>query len=225
MNRASALLAALFAASPCAAFELISPPLDPPSTHLCRAAIAQAEQEFGIPRGLLAAIGRVESGRRDPDSGDIGPWPWAVNNAGDGRYFRTREQAITHVGLLQARGERNIDVGCTQVNLMFHPYAFISIEEAFEPLANARYAARFLANLAGRTGDWTNAAGFYHSATPARFQPYRARVLAIWSIEANREAPPLPTEEAPPEPRVIRLLPTDQAAAPVLPRVIGPEPD
>ena len=43
-----------------------------PST-LCRAAIAAAEREYGLPAGLLAAIGRVESGRRDPETGERGP--------------------------------------------------------------------------------------------------------------------------------------------------------
>ena len=35
--------------------------------HLCRAAITEAERSANVPRGLLQAIGRVESGRRDPE--------------------------------------------------------------------------------------------------------------------------------------------------------------
>ena len=33
-----------------------------------------------------------------------------------------------------------IDVGCFQVDLFYHPYAFTSLEEAFDPDANARAA-------------------------------------------------------------------------------------
>ena len=42
---------------------------------------------------------------------------------------------------------RSIDIGCAQVNLMHHPDAFASLEQAFDPMANADYAARFLKQL------------------------------------------------------------------------------
>src|SRR5690349_8668468 len=113
----------------------------------CRAAIAQAEQERAIPPRLLTAIARIESGRRDPRTGAFHPWPWTVNAEGVGSFHPTREAAIAHVRMLQARGVRSIDVGCMQVNLRHHPNAFSSLEEGFDPVANARYAAGFLADL------------------------------------------------------------------------------
>ncbi len=113
--------------------------------QLCRAAIAQAERERSLPPRLLAAIGRVESGRRDPATGATHPWPWAINAEGRGSFFPDKAAAIAAVRDLQAHGVRSIDVGCLQINLRHHPAAFASLEEAFEPLANARYAARFLA--------------------------------------------------------------------------------
>ena len=48
---------------------------------------------------------------------------------------------------LQRRGVRNIDVGCMQVNLRYHPKAFKSLGQAFDPRANAAYAAGFLRKL------------------------------------------------------------------------------
>jgi hypothetical protein len=167
--------------------------------RLCRAAIAQAEREAGIPAHLLAAIGRVESGRRDPETGALHPWPWAINAEGRGQYLPTRAAAIAEVQALQARGVRSIDVGCMQVNLRHHPNAFASLEEAFDPLANARYAARFLGELHGVRRDWTWAAGAYHSQTPEFFEPYRARVLAAWAEEQAR--PPAPPPAPAPQPR------------------------
>lgn len=155
-------------------------------TQLCRAAIAVAERERGIPGGLLQAIGRVESGRRDPATGQVAPWPWTINAEGRGMFFPSREAAIAEVRQLQARGVRLIDIGCMQVNLHHHPDAFASLEDAFDPLSNARYAARFLAELRDASGDWARSAGHYHSQTPERAEPYRARVFAAWAQEQGR---------------------------------------
>ncbi len=152
----------------------------------CRAAIATAERERAVPPGLLQAIGRVESGRRDPVSGQFAPWPWTINAEGRGMFFPTREAAIAEVRQLQARGVRIIDVGCMQVNLHHHPNAFPALEQAFDPLANARYAAQFLGELRSASGDWARAAGHYHSQTPERAEAYRARVLAAWAGEQGR---------------------------------------
>ena len=76
---------------------------------------------MAVPPQLLAAIGRVESGRRDPVTGVWGAWPWTINAEGSGSYFDTKAEAIQAVQALQARGVRSIDVGCMQVNLMHHP--------------------------------------------------------------------------------------------------------
>lgn len=155
-------------------------PAPPDPTHLCRAAIARAEQESGIPPGLLQALGRVESGRRNPETGQFGPWPWTLNAEGRGQFFPDKAAAIAAVRALQARGVRVIDVGCMQVNLHHHPRAFPSLEEAFDPGANARYAARFLTELHAARPDWMVAAGHYHSHTPELAEAYRARVRAAW---------------------------------------------
>jgi hypothetical protein len=155
---------------------------------LCRAAIAAAERAANIPPGLLHAIGRVESGRRDPETGAFGPWPWTINAEGRGQFFPTREAAIAAVRQLQAQGVRSIDVGCMQVNLRHHPEAFRSLEEAFDPFANARYAARFLTELQASRNDWLRAASHYHSNTPAFAEAYRARVEAAWPEERARAA-------------------------------------
>lgn len=146
----------------------------------CVPAIQSAEhRDSAIPPRLLTAIGLVESGRRDAVTGEVAPWPWAVNAEGEGHLFATRQQAIDFVRSEQARGVRSIDVGCMQVNLAFHPEAFSSLEDAFEPESNVRYAAAFLMDLRRRTGDWTTATGIYHSAMPELALAYRERVDAV----------------------------------------------
>lgn len=151
--------------------------------QLCRQAIADAEQVHATPPGLLAAIGRVETGRRNPASGTWDPWSWSVNADGQASYFNTKAEAVAAVRALQARGVRSIDVGCMQVNLMHHPAAFPSLEQAFDPAANADYAARFLRQLFTQTGAWTKAAASYHSATPDLAAEYQRKVMAVWPEE------------------------------------------
>src|SRR5215472_6984180 len=70
----------------------------------CAAAIAAAALSGGIPTGLLAAIGRVESGRMDPASGGARSWPWTINAEGAGRFFATKPEAVAAATALRARG-------------------------------------------------------------------------------------------------------------------------
>jgi hypothetical protein len=65
-----------------------------------------------------------------------------------------------------------------QVNLMYHPDAFATLDIAFDPAANARYAASFLRRLNEQTGSWAKATASYHSATPELGNAYERRVSA-----------------------------------------------
>jgi hypothetical protein len=154
---------------------------------LCESAVRAAEAAGRLPPRLLHAIAQVEAGRPDPASGVLRPWPWTINAEGAGFFFHTRAQAAAAVRSLQARGIRSIDVGCMQVNLMHHPDAFASVEQAFDPAANARYAARFLTTLYADRHDWMQAVAAYHSRTPAYGAAYRQRVQAVWRHPALSE--------------------------------------
>jgi hypothetical protein len=162
------------------------PAPDPQSA--CEAAITAAQERAQLPPGLLPAIALVESGRPDARTGIVRPWPWTINVAGLGFFFPTKAAAIAAVQALQDLGIQSIDVGCLQVNLMYHPAAFANLEQAFDPTSNARFAAHFLDALYGRTGDWTQAAGDYHSQTPTLGASYRAQVLARWHPPASAVA-------------------------------------
>ncbi len=185
---AVALLAPLLAPAARAAGPATAPPPGSEAGALCHAAIDTAERAEQIPAGLLRSIAHVESGRADPVSGRRVPWPWTINAEGEGRYFETREAAIATTRALMAAGMRSIDVGCAQVNLMHHPQAFASLEQAFDPAANASYAARFLKSLRAATGSWPFAAAAYHSMTPERGHAYASRVAAVWP-DAARHGP------------------------------------
>jgi hypothetical protein len=147
---------------------------------LCRTAIASAELSHHIPDAFLSAIAKVESGR--PMDGMVVPWPWTINAEGKGSFFATKQDAIAAVQALQARGVRSIDVGCMQVNLLQHPDAFRALDQAFDPTANAQYAAALLVSLFGQMGSWPLAAAAYHSQTPTIGAAYQKQVLAAWAM-------------------------------------------
>jgi hypothetical protein len=151
-----------------------------PAFASCETAIGSAQQAEALPAGLLPAIAQVESGRFDPATGRIRPWPWTIDANGNGQMFDTKAQAIATVRALQARGVSSIDVGCMQVSLLHHPFAFATLDDAFDPAANAAYAARFLRTLFAESGNWSIAAADYHSRTPALGADYATLVMAIW---------------------------------------------
>ena len=159
------------------------------AASLCRAQAGAVEHAMGLPPGLLLAVGRVESGRSDPQSHDVLPWPWSVNDEGADHVFTTAFDAIAYVVAARGRGSRSLDVGCFQVNLQFHPDAFATVAEAFDPAANAHYAGQLLSDLHRRAGSWEEAVRLYHSATPWRGEAYRDLVLSRWAETSLAPAP------------------------------------
>jgi soluble lytic murein transglycosylase-like protein len=152
---------------------------EPPSLNSCAVHVAHYEEQHKIPTGLLHAISKIESGRKD-DTGRLVAWPWTVNAEGEGYYFATKEEAVVAVQNMQRKGIQSIDVGCMQINLYYHPNAFKTLEDAFDPVKNVAYAARFLTNLKNEHASWHNAVAHYHSANPIYHIPYRKNVLNRW---------------------------------------------
>ncbi|CAM4063491.1 transglycosylase SLT domain-containing protein [Palleronia rufa] len=163
----SAFIAALFLALPAAAN-----PAD-----LCLSAANRASQESGVPYDVLAAISLTETGRTR--QGRMDPWPWTVNLEGKGYWFDTQAEAEGFADQSYRSGYRSFDIGCFQINYRWHGEQFRSIAEMFDPLSNARYAARFLSELFAEYGDWTRAAGAFHSRNEEFAGRYRARFTQL----------------------------------------------
>jgi hypothetical protein len=157
----------------------------PDPAQLCRAAFVATERATRIPDAFLSAMGRVESGR--VSGGTLNPWPWTVNAAGSGHFYATKAEAILAVRQFLASGIRSLDVGCLQVNLFYHPEAFASLEDAFDPAINTAFAAKLLLGLFDTTGSWPRAAAAYHSQTPAIGLAYQQKVLDAWAVPDRPE--------------------------------------
>ncbi|SDW86530.1 hypothetical protein SAMN05444336_102568 [Albimonas donghaensis] len=161
-------------------------PPDPRLPAMCEAAARRAAAAEDVPLRLLRGISLAETGRKR--DGRFQPWPWTVNMEGEGRWFDAPGPLLEWVRARQAAGARSFDLGCFQVNHLWHGEAFEGLEQMLDPEANARYAARFLRALRDETGSWETAVGYYHSRTPDLAAGYRARVLRM----ADLPAPDLP---------------------------------
>jgi hypothetical protein len=172
--------------TPCRVLADPNPALPLTTNQMCRSAIAAAERAHGIPPHLLAAIARVESGRRDEGSGTFNPWPWTINMDGQGTFYDNKAQAVAAAATMRPRVTKSIDVGCMQISLTQHPDAFSDLNQAFDPASNADYGARFLVQLYGKTNSWPKAVELYHSATPQIGQDYGRLVSAAWPEEQKQ---------------------------------------
>ena len=157
---------------------------------LCDRAAIEASRSRGVPLDVLRAISRTETGRSVGNG--LQPWPWTVNMEGAGRWFATLDEARAYVFLNFKNGARSFDVGCFQINYKWHGDAFRSIDEMFDPETNAQYAAKYLVELYQEFGNWPDAAGAYHSRTPALAEKYTARfdrILAGLSVGSEGSPP------------------------------------
>ncbi|TDL74203.1 lytic transglycosylase domain-containing protein [Palleronia sediminis] len=168
---------------------------------ICHEAARRAASESGVPVDVLLAITLTETGRRH--EGRFAPWPWTVNAAGEGRWFATRHEAEAFVAKRRAQGIDSIDIGCFQINLRWHGEAFATPDAMFDPVENARYAAAFLGRLHAETGDWTRAAGAFHSRTEIHAARYRRKFAQHREMVLADVGPPRLPRSA----TVARLIP------------------
>ena len=166
---------------------------------LCDQAVARAAARHGAPQRLLRALAKVETGRNGR------PWPWTVNAGGEGRWFDSKAKALAWAQKKLSEGVKSIDLGCMQINRIWHGDAFRDLEHMLDPYANADYAARYLMSLERETGDWMRAAGFYHSRTKKHFDRYSALVASAYeALDGKPSIRPGPrrTPVAPKRPQI-----------------------
>ncbi len=130
----------------------------------------EAEAKYRIPKGLLLAIGRVESSLN----------PYALNINGKPVKASNWAEMMNYVKKAQRRGISNIDVGIMQINMRWHQDEFKTLATMLYPQKNIEYAARFLAKLKKQHKDWRIALRYYHSANPEHNRKYSRKVVMCW---------------------------------------------
>ena len=142
--------------------------------NACEAEIIRASAKYGVPTGILYAVGLTETGVR----GSL--QPFALNIEGKAVFARSRGQALRAFEQARRNGMKLIDLGCMQINYHYHGAEFPSVAAMLDPHANVDYAARFLARLHARHDTWTMAVARYHAGPnndPAQ-KRYVCRVIA-----------------------------------------------
>lgn len=128
--------------------------LPPPAYQL-------AATNAGVPPDVLYAVALTESGLRIDER--IRPWPWTLNIAGQGRFFRSRDDACaTLTEALQNTPAKRVDVGLGQINYGYHGQRVSHPCELLDPYLNLSMAAGILKNQYRSTEGWLAATGRYH---------------------------------------------------------------
>ena len=150
-----------------------------PDAALCERAIVNGARRAGVPPEVLQAVALTETGRKS--GGRMRPCPWAINREGKGYWFKSREEALAFAEDSVRQGRKSFDVGCVQINYRWHGHAFPSLNDMFDPEWTATYAGQFLRTLYEERGDWSAAAGAYHSLTEDKAAIYRKRFDQIFA--------------------------------------------
>lgn len=152
----------------------LSPTVSHASTNACEAEILRAADRYGIPAGILYAVGLTETGRK----GSL--QPNALNIEGKAVFPKSRGEALATFATAQRQGKKLIDLGCMQVNHHYHAEHFRNVSDMLDPHQNVDYAARFLASLHARHTTWSMAVARYHAGPdndPAQ-KVYVCRVIS-----------------------------------------------
>lgn len=140
----------------------------------CEPEILRAADRYGVPVGILYAVGLTETGKK----GSL--QPNALNIEGKAVFPRSAAEALSAFEAAQREGKTLIDLGCMQINHRYHAAEFASVRDMLDPRRNVDYAARFLVSLHSRHESWSMAVARYHAGPdndPAQ-KRYVCRVIA-----------------------------------------------
>ena len=149
------------------------------SIYKCIESAKKYEKIYQLPENLLVSVALTESGKK-LKGGEFVAWPWTINMRGKGKFFESKELVLKYVENYIKKGKRNIDMGCMQVNYMYHPKAFNSLSLAFDPDTNVKWSANLIKNLYEKYGSYRDAVGYYHSYRTLKKNSYSAKVFNTW---------------------------------------------
>ena len=134
---------------------------------------------YRLPQSLLTSIALVESGVKK-NKHEFQSWPWTLNVSGKSMYFDSKPEMLKY---LQENidKKKSIDVGCMQINTVYHLKNFKNLSHIVEPEENVKYAAIFLSKLYKKHKSWNEAVSRYHSSIPKRKKKYLKKVHSFWN--------------------------------------------
>mgnify|MGYP001321141169 CR=1 FL=1 len=147
--------------------------------YKCIQSAKKYEKIYQLPENLLVSVALTESGKR-LKGGDFVAWPWTINIKGKGKFFESKDLVLKYVENYLKKGKKNIDMGCMQVNYMYHPKAFSNLSLAFDPETNVKWSANLIKNLYEKYGSYREAVGYYHSYRTSKKNKYSSKVFRTW---------------------------------------------
>lgn len=167
-------------------FFLIHVPLIASSNDIigCQIYAEKYNKMYRLPNKLLTSISLVESGVIEGNT--VNSWPWALNVNGKSKYFDNKKDTLSFLRK-SLKKNRNIDVGCMQINYKFHGHNFKNLDHILNPEENVKYAAEFLKKLFKRHKSWNEAISRYHSSEPSRKKRYLKKVKNFWDKLRQRQ--------------------------------------
>lgn len=149
-----------------------APPMEAPPAYI------RAARGENIPASVLFSVALQESGRQI--GGQLRPWPWTLNVAGEPRFFGERGEACRELRrALAITPATRVDVGIAQINVGYHGHRVTEPCLLLNPYRNLALAARILREQHVPGEDWLITIGRYHR--PAGGEPaarYRRSVEA-----------------------------------------------
>ncbi|WP_032112599.1 hypothetical protein [Candidatus Paracaedibacter symbiosus] len=154
-----------------------------PDHTLCGKYIEKVSKETNVPPEVIWAVASAES-----NLGKLGPWPWSVNIRGKAFYFKSQKEMITFIHKkLKKNPHISMDIGCMQLNYLYHGHKFSNIHEMSNIYENMLVGARYLRQLfeanqhthahkkLTKNRLWGYAVGDYHSQQSSRGAQYIRR--------------------------------------------------
>ena len=154
------------------------------SINKCAESINKIENKYNIPNKLLRAISLTESGRTIDKK--FVAWPWSVNVSGKPYYFKDKASTLLFLQK-KVKYQKNIDIGCMQINFKYHNEQFKNLNTMLDPINNIDWAAKYLKKLYKRYKSWNIAISRYHSSNPERMKKYLEKVKKNWKREREKK--------------------------------------
>lgn len=136
-----------------------------------------------VPPEVIWAVANAES-----NLGKLGPWPWSANIRGQSYYFKSQKELTNFIRKkLKKKTLLSIDIGCMQLNYVYHGYKFANIYEMTNIYKNMLIGAKYLRELYEKNKQthshkkipenrlWGYAVGDYHSRKSSRGAKYIKR--------------------------------------------------
>lgn len=149
----------------------------------CDAIVEQAAQKFDVPAGLMSAMSRVLLEQSDTRQ-MVQTTPWAIKQGAHVLTFETAADMEAELENLILNGDEDLNLGCMQLNLIWHGDHFHSLQDMMHPTKSADYAAKVLSELYKEHGSWQKTIRAFHGPATDT-QEYVNSVLRLYDTRKS----------------------------------------